>query len=179
MPNYSALLADINAAIYGNNDQEIDALDLRGILREMVTSLGSGYLFKGIATPSSPTGTGIYEPDQNVFYLATTAGTYTYLGGLTLSAGEVALLCFDGSWSKKTAALVNTSSITDNLTTNDASKVLSAKQGKALKDLLDAILAETVEDGFFVTDEQLNIGFSVNQAGAHAHNLMEYEIVNI
>ena len=35
---------------------------------------------------------------------------------------------------------VNVSDIVDNLTTNDATKVLSAKQGKALKDLIgDAI----------------------------------------
>jgi len=140
--NYSDLLDAINDAIYENNEQEIDALDLRGILREMVTSLGSGYLFKGIATPSSPTGTGTYEPDQNVFYLATTAGTYTYLGGLVVAAGEVAFLCYDGTWTKKSSALLSTGSIVDNLTTNDATKVLSAKQGKVLADAGAATAAE-------------------------------------
>lgn len=142
MANYSELLADINAAIYENNDQEIDALEVRAILREMVTSLGSGYLFKGIATPSSPTGTGTYEPDQNVFYLATTAGTYTYLGGLVVAAGEVAFLCFDGTWTKKSSALLSTGSIVDNLTTNDATKPLSAKQGKVLSEAGAATAAE-------------------------------------
>ncbi len=142
MANYSELLNDINAAIYENNDQEIDALEVRAILREMVTSLGSGYLFKGIATPSSPSGTGTYEPDQNVFYLATTAGTYTYLGGLVVAAGEVAFLCFDGTWTKKSSALLSTGSIVDNTTTEDATKPLSAKQGKVLKDGQDATSAE-------------------------------------
>lgn len=142
MANYSELLNDINAAIYENNDQEIDALEVRAILREMVTSLGSGFLFKGIATPSSPSGTGTYEPDQNVFYLATTAGTYTYLGGLVVAAGEVAFLCFDGSWTKKSSALLSTGSIVDNTTTDDATKPLSAKQGKVLADAGAATAAE-------------------------------------
>lgn len=38
-----------------------------------------------------------------------------------------------------TTGKVSTSDIIDNLTTNDSTKVLSAKQGKALKDLIDAI----------------------------------------
>ena len=37
------------------------------------------------------------------------------------------------------AGKVDKTSIVDNLTTNDATKVLSAKQGKVLKDLVDAI----------------------------------------
>lgn len=145
MANYSELLNDINAAIYENNDQEIDALEVRAILREMVTSLGSGFLFKGIATPSSP-GTS-QAPDQNVFYLATTAGTYTYLGGLQVSAGEVAFLCYDGSWTKKSSDILSAGAIVDNLTTNDATKPLSAKQGKVLKDGQDATSAEVTALG--------------------------------
>ena len=147
MANYSELLNDINDAIYENNDQEIDALEVRAILREMVTSLGSGFLFKGIATPSSPSGTGTYEPDQNVFYLATTAGTYTYLGGLVVAAGEVAFLCFDGTWTKKSTALLSTGSIVDNTTTDDATKPLSAKQGKVLADAGAATAAEVAALG--------------------------------
>lgn len=152
MANYSELLNDINAAIYENNDQEIDALEVRAILREMVTSLGSGFLFKGIATPSSPSGTGTYEPDQNVFYLATTAGTYTYLGGLVVAAGEVAFLCYDGTWTKKSSALLSTGSIVDNTTTEDATKPLSAKQGKVLADAEAATAAEVTALGHKVDD---------------------------
>ena len=145
MANYSELLNDINAAIYENNDQEIDALEVRAILREMVASLGSGFLFKGIATPSSP-GTS-QAPDQNVFYLATTAGTYTYLGGLVVAAGEVAFLCYDGTWTKKSSALLSTGSIVDNTTTEDATKPLSAKQGKVLADAGAATAAEVTALG--------------------------------
>ena len=40
---------------------------------------------------------------------------------------------------------VDKTSIVDNLTTNDAKKVLSAKQGKALKDLVDTTVGN-IED---------------------------------
>jgi hypothetical protein len=155
MANYSELLNDINAAIYENNDQEIDALEVRAILREMVTSLGSGFLFKGIATPSSP-GTS-QAPDQNVFYLATTAGTYTYLGGLVVAAGEVAFLCYDGTWTKKSSALLSTGSIVDNTTTEDATKPLSAKQGKVLADAEATTAAEVTALGQEVGTNKDNI----------------------
>lgn len=178
MANYSELLNDINAAIYENNDQEIDALEVRAILREMVTSLGSGFLFKGIATPSGPTGTGTYEPDQNVFYLATTAGTYTYLGGLVVAAGEVAFLCYDGTWTKKPSALLSTGSIADNLTTNDATKVLSAKQGKVLCDnlteLVQRLYQQVTEDGWHLVDEQMNVALKYDADGLDAAKISDH-----
>ena len=139
----------------------------------MVTSLGSGFLFKGIATPSSPSGTGTYEPDQNVFYLATTAGTYTYLGGLVVAAGEVAFLCFDGTWTKKSSALLSTGGIVDNLTTSDATKPLSAKQGKVLKDAQDTQEAELTALGQEVgelddltTTDKTSIVAAINEAAS-------------
>lgn len=55
-----------------------------------------GYLLAGIATPSTNPGV----PDGNVFYLATTAGTYTNFGGLSVEDGELAILKYDGTWSK-------------------------------------------------------------------------------
>ena len=60
-----------------------------------------GYLFMGIATPST-------DPDipaQKVFYIATTPGTYTYLGGLVVNDGEVAILKFDTSWHKEVTGI--------------------------------------------------------------------------
>ena len=41
---------------------------------------------------------------------------------------------------------VNTSDIVDNLTTNDATKVLSAKQGKVLKDYVDGLVGNIEND---------------------------------
>ena len=39
-------------------------------------------------------------------------------------------------------------------------------------------LAYVEEDGFFVVDENLNIGFSVNNDGAKAKNIINYEIID-
>ena len=82
-----------------------------------------------------------------MFYLATTAGTYTYLGGLVVAAGEVAFLCYDGTWTEKSSALLSTGSIVDNTTTEDATKPLSAKQGKVLADAGAATAAEVTALG--------------------------------
>lgn len=45
------------------------------------------------------------------------------------------------------AQYVKKSDIVDNLTTNDATKVLSAKQGKALKDLIGDAITYIVGSG--------------------------------
>lgn len=132
MANYAELKAEIAAAIYPNDQQEIDAVALRDTLDAMVDALGDGYLFKGAAALDTDPGT----PDTNVFYVASAPGTYNDFDNLTVSAGEVAFFCYDGTWSKVSSGALSTSAIADNLTTNDATKVLSAKQGKVLKDLL-------------------------------------------
>ena len=130
MANFSELKTQIAAAIYPNDEQLIDAVALRGVLDAMVDALGDGFLFKGLATTDGNPGT----PDTNVFYVATTPGTYTNYGGLTVSAGEVAFFTYDGTWAKITSGALSTAAIADDLTTDDATKVLSAKQGKGLGD---------------------------------------------
>ena len=77
-----------------------------------------------------------------------------------------------------TTSKVNVSDIIDNLTTEVTNKPLSAKQGKALKDLIDAITVPTktsqlTNDSKFltaipseyVTDTKLNTMFSFNDSG--------------
>ena len=56
----------------------------------------NGYLFMGVATPTTNPGT----PDQKVFYIASESGTYPNFGGLTVSDGEVAILKYNGTWTK-------------------------------------------------------------------------------
>lgn len=97
MPNYSELISDITAAIYPNSQQEIDALELRAVLTEMVQSLGAGFSFQGVADPAVNPGT----PDNNVIYLAG-PGTYTYYGALVVPAKSLGILKYDGSWSLET-----------------------------------------------------------------------------
>lgn len=96
MANYATLKAAIQAAIYENGNNEITGAVLQQSLLSMITSLGDGYQFMGIATRTTNPGT----PDANVFYLASTAGTYTNFGGLILADGEVAILRYNGTWMK-------------------------------------------------------------------------------
>ena len=110
MANYQLLKTDIDAKVYQNGKQEITGENLNSVLNAMVASLGVGYQFMGMATPTNP-GTA-HTPDYKCFYLATTPGTYTNLGGLVVADGEVALLKWDTSWTKEvtgaaTASLVS------------------------------------------------------------------------
>lgn len=96
MANYATLKAAIAAAIKQNGNNEITGNLLQQQLLVMVNSLGVGYQYAGIATTATNPGT----PDQNVFYLASTAGTYTNFNGLVLTDGEIAILKYNGAWSK-------------------------------------------------------------------------------
>ena len=96
MANYSTLKAAIQAVIKTNANNEITGAILQSSLLSMINSLGVGYQFMGIATPSTNPGT----PDQNVFYLASTAGTYTNFNSIILVQDETAILRYDGSWHK-------------------------------------------------------------------------------
>ena len=97
---YNALNNLIDAYIYANGVQAITGQILNGVLKQMVSQLGSGYHLMGVAGPET-------EPASNDYamaYFAATAGEYTDFGGITLAAGEVAVLLTsgNGSWSKQT-----------------------------------------------------------------------------
>lgn len=96
MANYATLKAAIQNVVKTNGNNEITGALLQQTLLTMVNSLGAGYQYMGVATPATNPGT----PDQNVFYLASTAGTYANFGGLVLADGEIAILKYNGTWSK-------------------------------------------------------------------------------
>ncbi len=103
---YNALNNLIDAYIYANGVQAITGQILNGVLKQMVSQLGSGYHLMGVAGPET-------APEQNDFamaYFAATAGEYTDFGGITLAAGEVAVLLTsgNGSWEKQTIYTVPT-----------------------------------------------------------------------
>lgn len=103
MANYQLLKADIDKKVYQNGKQEITGENLNSVLNAMVTTLGAGYQFMGVATPTNP-GTA-QTPDYKCFYLATTPGTYTNLGGLVVADGEVSILKYDSSWTKEVTGI--------------------------------------------------------------------------
>lgn len=96
MSNYSSLKETINANVKSNNNHEITGSIMNSVLNAMVDSLGAGYQFMGVATPQINPGT----PDPKVFYIASTAGTYSNFGGIVLADGEFAILYYNGNWNK-------------------------------------------------------------------------------
>lgn len=56
------------------------------------------------------------------------------------------------------------------------------ENGCTVRDLISGLgalpFSETVEDGFFVVDENLNIGAVVNTMGVHSKNILSYEIID-
>lgn len=94
MANYATLKTAIQQVVKTNGNNEITGALLQQTLLAMINSLGVGYQYMGMATPSTNPGT----PDQNVFYFATEAGTYSNFGGVVLPAQKLAILCWDGTW---------------------------------------------------------------------------------
>lgn len=95
MANYATLIAAIQAVIKANGNNEITGPILQSSLLSMISSLGYGYQFVGIADPNTNPG----NPDQKVFYLAKAPGLYANFGGYNnTSYGWFVLYNKNGSW---------------------------------------------------------------------------------
>ena len=101
MANYSAIKATVNAYIKQNGKKEITGHILNSVLNATIDSLGRYFQFAGGAIPTDDPGT----PDQNVCYLAGEPGVYTNFGGITIENEEVALLFWNGEWTKQRVLL--------------------------------------------------------------------------
>ena len=109
MANYASLKAAIQEVVKTNGNNEITGALLQQSLLAMINSLGGYYQFAGVATPSTNPGT----PDQNVFYLAGTAGTYSNFNSIVLASGEVAILKYNGTWIKETSGFASQQQLTE------------------------------------------------------------------
>lgn len=94
MANYNDLKTAIQQVIRTNGNEEITGALLQQSLLSMINSLGIGYQFRGVATPSTNPGT----PDQKVFYIAVTPGEYANFGGNIVNF--MAIFRYDTSWQK-------------------------------------------------------------------------------
>ena len=131
MANYASLISAIQADIKTNGSGEITGAVLQSILLSMVDSLGEGYTFVGVATALTDPST----PDEKVFYLAP-AGTYSNFG-LTVSAGCIGVLYYDGAWQKEEFTVISTqtaysakgtSTKVAQITTNTAGQVTAVSE---------------------------------------------------
>ena len=111
MSNYNTLKTTINANIKQNGNQEITGQILNSVLNQMVSTLGTGYQFAGVATldPATEPGT----PDAKVFYIANGKGTYTNFGGLEVMEDEVVVLYYDTEWHKVATGIASQTKLSE------------------------------------------------------------------
>ena len=79
-------MADYNLKYTG---EQID-----GLLDTANELQAAGYIYKGVATPSTNPGT----PTERVAYLASEPGTYTNFGGIVIARGLYSLTYAGGTW---------------------------------------------------------------------------------
>ena len=109
MSNYNSLKATIDANIKQNGNQEITGQILNSVLNAMVTTLGTGYQFAGVATIATNPGT----PDAKVFYIANGKGTYEKFGGLEVTEDDVVVFYWDTAWHKVATGIASNEKLTE------------------------------------------------------------------
>ena len=126
MSNYNTLKTTINANIKQNSNQEITGQILNSVLNQMVTTLGAGYQFGGVATTATNPGT----PDAKVFYIANGKGTYTNFGGLEVTEDDVVVLYYDTEWHKVATGIASQTKLSELSAEVDEvkSRVISGKR---------------------------------------------------
>lgn len=120
MSNYSDLKSSINAAIRTNGANAITGAILQSVLNSIVNSIGAQYQFVGVAQANTNPGT----PDYNVAYLAG-PGTYQYFGGLTIAAGRIGILKYNGTWQAESISLPSGSVVSWEQNTLSGTKIAS------------------------------------------------------
>lgn len=99
--NYQALQEAIATAIKTNGEGEITGAILQSVLQSIVSIVGANYQYMGVATTSTNPGT----PAGSVFYLTSTAGTYTNFNNIVVEDGKLTALMWDSTaWSKSEIA---------------------------------------------------------------------------
>lgn len=100
MADYTQLINRINQYITTNGQGAITGQILNQVLQAMVATLGNGYQFVGIATPTTTPTT----PDSNIFYLASVPGIYTNFDSIIVPKG-ISILKYNGFWNIETLDL--------------------------------------------------------------------------
>lgn len=144
MSNYNSLKTTIDANIKQNGRQEITGQILNSVLNQMVTTLGTGYQFMGVATIDTNPG----SPDAKVFYIANGKGTYTNFGGIEVTEDEVVALYYDTEWHKEATGIASNEKLTE-LESEILKKIISPNNIN--KRINENGVAEANE-GTFITD---------------------------
>lgn len=109
MGNYEELKQAVADVIKSNGNQEITGAVFQNVLLTIISTIGNGATFAGIATPTTNPGT----PDQNVFYIASQDGTYSNFGGVTLNGEVVIFTNKNGNWVKTDTGIATKAKLTE------------------------------------------------------------------
>lgn len=98
MANWTKLKKAIADVIKTNGNQEITGAIMQQTLMSIVDNVGGNAQFGGVAVPSTVPA----DTDGNVFYLASTQGTYPNFNNIKVDASEIAIFTedTDGTWVK-------------------------------------------------------------------------------
>lgn len=126
---YENLKAAIKQAIKNNNNQEITGELLQSTLLNIINdTVEAGYLYHGIAIPSTNPGT----PSQNIFYIAYENGNYINFGlGYINLNGKIGIIIYrNNTW---VLDIINTSTSSIIFTAMPLVLTYSLKKAEALK----------------------------------------------
>lgn len=134
-------------------DTHIDAL--LATANELKTA---GYIYKGVATPSTNPGT----PTERVAYLASEPGTYTNFGGIVIASGLYSLTYAGGTWTGTQMQAGSDIEVVQT-TGQSASAVMSQKAVTELPFIANGLKVN--EKGFYLIDNDLNVAMQYNEDG--------------
>lgn len=147
MANYSVLKAAVEAVVKTNGNQEITGANLQTIILSIIDSLGAGYQFMGVATPST---TPPSSPDYNIAYIGG-AGTYDNFGSsVTILPSEIGVFKWNGSW---TSQKIQTSLVYD-----------------AQVETLGTYIAKLVSEATEMSESSIVSGAFINRDGTLGNN---------
>lgn len=136
MANYETLKAAIQSVVKTNGNNEITGALLQQSLLAMINSLGNGYQYIGLATLATKPGT----PDQNVFYIASESGIYSNFDNLAVSEGEVAILKYNGTWTKDVTGAATAEKVTALRQEVEGETIVNSTSADGVKKLLTTAL---------------------------------------
>lgn len=103
-------LATKQDALTAGNGISIVGGVISSSVAEVVDNIvNAGYVFAGVATPSTDPGT----PNAKVFYIANGKGTYTNFGGVSVTEDDVVVLKYDTAWSKVATGIASQEKLTE------------------------------------------------------------------
>lgn len=137
--NYEQLVNGIVAVIKENGNEEITGNILQEALVAIVSTLGSGYQFMGLAyTTDAP------EPgDRRVCYIAAEVGEYPGFDGMVAEEKKLTIFMYDINWRKIEISLYVKDEITG-VVRYDDSQILSAYEKSTARANISAASASEV-----------------------------------